>query len=253
MFVQERQEKIIQVLQENAKVLVKELSEKFSVTDDCIRKDLAVLEKKNLLKRVYGGAVLVRKNTHLLNVQQRKNINIAEKKIIAQKAKKFVQTGDVIFLDISTANIELIKILADAGMKITVITNMIAIMNIAASVPNIELIFIGGVLNSGSDGFVGTITNNLLKKFHFDSAFIGTVGIDIAANAVYTYKAEDGYTKKTALQAASKVYMMAETAKFSHSGNFRYADITEFNAIITEKELSEQLYKKLQEYQIEVI
>ena len=58
MFTEERQSAIEKCLRENGKVKVKELSEMFQVTEDCIRKDLASMEAKNLLKRTYGGAVL---------------------------------------------------------------------------------------------------------------------------------------------------------------------------------------------------
>ncbi len=58
MFVEERQQKILELLQENQKVRVKELSRMFEVTEDCIRKDLASMEGRGLLKRAYGGAVL---------------------------------------------------------------------------------------------------------------------------------------------------------------------------------------------------
>ena len=40
MFLEERQESIMTMLNEDGKVRVKELSEKFGVTEDCIRKDL---------------------------------------------------------------------------------------------------------------------------------------------------------------------------------------------------------------------
>lgn len=58
MFVEERQQKILELLHENQKVKVKELSQMFKVTEDCIRKDLASMEGRHLLKRAYGGAVL---------------------------------------------------------------------------------------------------------------------------------------------------------------------------------------------------
>ena len=62
MFVEERQALIIEELQEKGRVKVKELSTKFKVTDDLIRKDLTVLEKEGKLKKTYGGAVLVKEN-----------------------------------------------------------------------------------------------------------------------------------------------------------------------------------------------
>lgn len=52
MFVEERHQEILYLLQENEKVKVKELSKQFEVTEDCIRKDLASMEAKNLLKEL---------------------------------------------------------------------------------------------------------------------------------------------------------------------------------------------------------
>ena len=114
--------------QTEGSVLVKELSELFDVTEDSIRKDLSLLEKKGLLKKTYGGAVKNRVNTHELYVSQRKGKNVEEKKEIARKAFELIEEGDVIFLDISTINIELIKLIVEANLKITVVTNMIDVM-----------------------------------------------------------------------------------------------------------------------------
>lgn len=253
MFVQERQQKILNLLEENGKVLVKDLSSNFKVTADCIRKDLASLEKKGLLKRAYGGAVTERKNTHQLKAAQRKNTNIAEKKVIAEKAFKLINTGDVVFLDISTINIELAKMIMQSGMKVSIITNMIDIMNILSSDKAVSLIFIGGMLDSSGDGFIGSLTNSIIERLHFDIAFMGAVGIDIYKNAVYTYKMEDGFTKKMAVDVSSKTYILSETEKFSRSGNFLYAAITNFDGIITEKKLPQQALKKLKEYEIEAV
>ena len=44
MFVEERHQEILRLLNENEKVKVKELSKRFEVTEDCIRKDLASME-----------------------------------------------------------------------------------------------------------------------------------------------------------------------------------------------------------------
>ena len=111
MFVEERHQKILHLLQENEKVKVKELSKRFEVTEDCIRKDLASMEAKDLLKRTYGGAVLpdTMHPGHTNFVSTRKDKNIKEKQQIAKKAVKLIRPGDMIFLDISTTNIELAK------------------------------------------------------------------------------------------------------------------------------------------------
>ena len=149
MLAKERQNRIVELVNENGSVLVKELSEQFEVTEDSIRKDLSLLEKKGLLKKTYGGAMRNRVNTHERYVSQRKGKNIKEKQDIARKAFELIEEGDVIFLDISTINIELIKLIVEANLNITVVTNMIDIMLNFTAESEVNLLFVGGKLNRG--------------------------------------------------------------------------------------------------------
>ena len=59
MFLKERHDKIIELINSEGRVTVTDLAELFSVTDDCIRKDLKQLDAQGKLQRVYGGAVSV--------------------------------------------------------------------------------------------------------------------------------------------------------------------------------------------------
>ena len=86
MFVEERQELIVEELISKGSVRVKELSERFSVTEDLIRKDLSVLEKEGKCKKIYGGAIPVKENVQRKTAAQRKKLNTEQKEIIAQKA-----------------------------------------------------------------------------------------------------------------------------------------------------------------------
>ena len=125
MLARERQNTIVEIVNREGSVRVKNLSKKFGVTEDSIRKDLAHLEKNGMLKKTYGGAVRVRTNSHDRYVSQRIGKNVEEKRVIAKRAYEIIQDGDVIFLDISTINIELVKLIVEADRPVTVVTNMI--------------------------------------------------------------------------------------------------------------------------------
>ena len=64
MFMEERLNEILAIIKEEKKVLVKELSEKFNVSESMIRKDLQRLEKEGKIKRTYGGAILERESSY---------------------------------------------------------------------------------------------------------------------------------------------------------------------------------------------
>ena len=69
MFLEERQELIVRMVERDGKVQVKELSAKFKVTEDCIRKDLGSLERQGRLKRTYGGAVKLTQSVRRVHEQ----------------------------------------------------------------------------------------------------------------------------------------------------------------------------------------
>ena len=120
MFIEERQIAIEKVLREEGKVRTRELSEMFQVTEDCIRKDLKTLENAGKLKRTYGGAILSQDYPLERDVIDRRNYHVDRKMVIAAKAMTLIKEREAIFLDISTTNIELAKLLAKSKMQLTV-------------------------------------------------------------------------------------------------------------------------------------
>src|SRR5690625_7644451 len=77
----ERRDKIIQILYDQGKVRVDELSEKFSVTSVTIRNDLDFLENKGILHRTHGGA-LMRKNVYEDHtIEEKQKIRSEERRV----------------------------------------------------------------------------------------------------------------------------------------------------------------------------
>ena len=165
MSQKKRHQQIITKLNINGQVFVKELASSFGVTEDCIRKDLTLLEKAGKLKRVHGGAVNVRVNLHHTNVSERVELYSEEKKIIASKAVNELEKGYVIFLDISAINLEIAKLIFEKNIALTIVTNMIDIMQLYRQNSAVRLIFLGGDFNQVKDGFVGALTNHLIRKY----------------------------------------------------------------------------------------
>lgn len=250
MLAEERQNAIVAQVNEKGSVLVKNLSKEFQVTEDSIRKDLTLLEKKGLLKKTYGGAVKVRVNVHDFYVSHRKERNIEDKQKIAKKAMELIQEGDMIFLDISTSNLELAKLLLKSDWNVTVVTNMIEIMLLFMNESKVKLIFIGGNMSSAKEGFVGALTNQELEKYRFDKVFMGVVGVDLEENRVATYDAEDASTKSAILKAGNKAYMMVETRKFNAEGNCKYAKVSDFTGAILDHEPDLSVKKVMKKYEI---
>ena len=254
MFTEERLEEILNILNIEGKVKVKDLSQKFNVTEDCIRKDLKQLEHKGSLKRTYGGAIQVRESSQLYDISEREKIDISAKNAVAKKALELIKDRETIFLDISTINILIAKALVSSQKRVIVVTNMLEIANILlGSKNNITVVVATGVLNKTLKGFIGATANEFIKKYKFDKSFIGSCGIDAFDKSITTFEIEDGITKATIIQSSKKTFLVMENKKFNVDGNYKFAIIDDINAIITDEKPSEQIMEILKSNDIELI
>ncbi|MGN8632038.1 DeoR/GlpR family DNA-binding transcription regulator [Blautia sp. HCP3S3_G3] len=235
MFTEERQEAILQKLREYGKVKVRSLSEEFHVTEDCIRKDLKTLEKAGHLKRTYGGAILSGDYPLDRDVIDRRTVNEEKKDIIAQKAFSLIRDNETIFLDISTSNIKLAKLLADSGRRLVVVSNMIDILQILAASPMITTVGTGGIMYRTVNGFMGSAAIEVIKQYSFDRAFIGTCGLDMTDLSVTTFGVEDGLTKKAAISSSRHTYVVMEKDKFYFNDSYKFTHFDDIDGIITDE------------------
>lgn len=253
MFAEERLQEILRILKTEGKLKVKELSTKFDVTEDCIRKDLKSLKNQGQLKRTYGGAVLVRESSQDHDVILRKDVDISTKNTIAMKAFNIIKDRETIFLDISTTNILLSKLLAKSKKRLTVVTNMLEILNILSKENNITVVSPGGVLNKELDGFTGISTIDFISKYKFDKTFIGSCGIDVFDRSITTFEIDDGITKKAIIESGKKNYIVMESKKFYFDGNYKFATIEDIDCIITNEMPKNEINLILDEFSIELI
>ncbi len=253
MLAKERQDEIVQTVNRNGSVLVKELAVKYQVTEDSIRKDLTLLQKQGLLKKTYGGAVRIKEKMHDLYVSQRMGKNIEEKQTIAACAYSLIEEGDMVFLDTSTSNIELATLILQGNKRVTVVTNMIEIMMMYSQSDAPHFIFLGGEFNDERDAFWGSFTNELISNFHFDKAFLGTVGIDLEAQAIYNHDVLGALTKRTVIAHSSQSFILVETRKLDLVGNYSYAKVDDVDGLILEREPDPKWMEKIKENEISIL
>lgn len=253
MFLEERQDMILDMLARDGKVLVKELSEKFGVTEDCIRKDLGALEKRGKLKRTYGGAVMRRENSHMMEVSKHRHIDVEAKRAIAKTALRLIGKRDMVFLDISTSNLALAELLSQGDYEVTVVTNMVDILVILSRNPKIRVIFAGGKLNKSRDGFWGGMTLDFISHLKPDIAFVGAVGVDIKENSVSTYDIEDGINKAQIIRVSKRAYVVAEARKLSTDGNYNYATLDSLSGLLTDTKPADDVCAAAEKLGVDII
>lgn len=120
--LQERHQKILDMLNNQGEVRVNELSRIFEVSEVCIRNDLSELEGKGMLSRVHGGAVSTYEPYYNMSLGQRSNTNKEEKDKIAAKIADMIQDSQAVMMNAGTTPLAVMRKLTNKN-NITIITN----------------------------------------------------------------------------------------------------------------------------------
>ncbi|MGL4868498.1 MAG: DeoR/GlpR family DNA-binding transcription regulator [Cetobacterium sp.] len=253
MFVEERKQKILNILKQKEKVNVNELSEFFSVSKVIIRKDLCDLEDENLLTRTHGGAILKKQiiqNSILKNLSK---IELDEKLQMAQKSLSVIGEGDIIFLDNDDVNLITAELLSKKKINLTIISNSLEIQKIILKNKDINLVSIGGIYNSKTKTFVGDIARMNLEMFNTSKIFLGVDGINVDNLQISSSSIDYGVIKKSAIEMAASVYILASSQKFLQDSIFNFSKLNNNMTIITDKNLSTETKKILVEKNINIL
>ena len=253
MFLEERQAKILEMLQQNGKVLVKELAEIFGVTEDSIRKDLSSLELDGKLKRTYGGAVSIEEKLQMTEANRRRISDVEAKRKIAVAAVKLMQPQDLIFLDISTISIAIAQILEKSDVNYKILTNMVDVLVMLARNPKINLFFAGGQINQSRDGFSDVLNMEFISKFRPDISFIGSFGVDIKRNSLTSRDTAAGLHKSRIIELSKISYVIAESRKIGVESTYCFAPLNKVDGIITEAKLPAKLVDAADKLGVKII
>lgn len=235
MFLMERQEQICAILAEQGRVTVADLARRFGVSENCIRTDLVSLAEQGKCHRVYGGAIAM-SSPVVRDLPTKLASDQEGKSRMASMAFGLIQENEIVYLDISTTNVLLAKLIAAGTKPCTVISNMIEVVVEASINPLVHVIGVGGTLSSLSHGFTGSLTVAAIAPMRFDAAFMGTNAIDVENGDVMTASAEDGLVKQQVLSNAKRNYLLVDERKYTATGAYRYAGLSGFTAVITDIE-----------------
>ena len=222
MISSQRQHLILSRLRTRGAVRITALSKELGVSAMTIRRDIADLADKGLLKRVHGGAVTTSTllSEPLFSVKSQMDIGL--KDAIAQEAIKYVAPGDVIAIGGGTTAYVFAQHLLESQQSsgITILTNSIPVAELVQALESkdVEVIVTGGV-TTRSNSLVGPIADKVVASLRVNTVFLGTHSVSIPR----------GFLMPNSLEAATDMAMM-DIADRTH--NFDRSHQVELHIIV---------------------
>lgn len=240
---------ILNLLQKNQNMAVKELSDQLQVSEMTVRRDLNKMEGEGLVKRCFGGVSLT--NGILLNqsIPVRAANMPAAKRRMAQLASQLVQDGESVLLDSGTTILELSKLLTQKPISIATSSLLIAAnASKGAAVVHVS----GGELNSKYQVLTGRRAEEFYETINCKYAFVSAGGVSIKRGI--TEFTENAAALKWMMLAHSKIgVLLVDHTKFETIQMFRAAKLDDIDIVITDQTPPDDYIKFFEESGIELL
>jgi DeoR family fructose operon transcriptional repressor len=246
MLTEERHKLILDILSEKGIVKLNEFVELTNTSESTIRRDLTYLESINELKRVHGGATLLKSRYTELSYEEKVNKNIPEKSIIGKHAASLIQEGDCVYLDAGTTTYEVVKYIDKPN--VVVVTNGLKHIELLTE-QGIDAYILGGKVRGKTKAIIGADALRNLERFRFDKAFMGMNGVHLEYGFTTPYS-EEAILKESAMKLAKQAFVLADESKFGEITFCKVADLEDAK-IITNFEVEDiERYKRKTEIEV---
>ncbi|MDR0294804.1 MAG: DeoR/GlpR family DNA-binding transcription regulator [Prevotellaceae bacterium] len=253
MFIEERHQAILKIIQESGRISIGEIQEKFDISVDSARRDLRLLEEQGLLKRTHGGAIPARQiglhapNFHwnMADTNIHDNVNA-----IAKKAVTFIKPNDAVYITSGTVGYVMIQYLP-TNIEYTVITNSVDSAILLKRFDNIQVYMVGGKMRPNGR-IVDSFAQDFVRNMRFDLSFLTGAGFTA------DFGASNGTPETTAFQReiaknSRKNIALFPSEKIGHNSFLKDVDSKNFDVLITDWDANEDELMKFEEIGIDAV
>ena len=227
MTADERRTCIEEMIREHKEVDVNSIKDHFQVSAVTIRKDLMFLERKGVIKRLFGKVVW-RENAISGGFDLDHVDNMEFKEKIGKFAATLIEENDSIMLYTGTTTLQIARHL-DENKSFIAVTNSIYIAHELRRFTKIRPVLIGGNFSVDTGATYGVQAIHQLGQYNIDKLFLSLDGIDAVRGITnhYPYEADLNFAL---IKAAKQIIVVADHTKigkthFVHMGNIQDVDI----------------------------
>ena len=220
-------------LPSNCAVTVAELEARFGVSPMTARRDLDELERRGLVRRTHGGAVLPTTSAHEDSFARRMKVETAAKRRLAEEAVALLSPRESVFLDSSTTSYFVARLMIERGLAATVLTNSLPVMELIFNEggPDVELIGIGGTLRRLTRSFVGPYAVRTVQGHFADRLFLSVKGLTETGTMTDADSLE-AEVKRAMIPQAGESTLLVDHTKLLVRGLSVVASVAELSGVI---------------------
>jgi DeoR family transcriptional regulator, repressor of opine catabolism and conjugal transfer len=227
-----RQARLLEYVRSRLFVDAQLLKDELGVSIATIRRDLAELEDRRLLRRTHGGAVSVTQVTHDYDTTVRERTNLEEKQRIAAVASAMVAEGDAVMIDSGTTSLQVAKLLA-GNQSLTFVTNGQDVLGTLVAGGARAIHVVGGEYVSINRSFSGAMAAAIVRSFNVDKACLSVAAVDVERGRICTSHPQIASAQQAMIEVAQMVIVVADHSKLERTALAVIAPLERIDYIVT--------------------
>lgn len=248
MLVEERRQRLLDVIGQKGFVSLADLAQIIQVSESTIRRDLDFWHQQGSIRRTHGGAIFIGDGS-LPALEERATRQLDEKRAVARAAVGRMNDGDAILLDGGTTTLELAKMLVGRSMQI--VTNSLPIAALFASSHETDLIMLGGYVYPKTGVALGPLTIRMLPDVQVNQAVLSCGGI--TPRGLFNGNLLLVETQQEMIRCADEVVVLADHTKIGRPALSFLCEFSEIDTLIVDGGLSAAQRELLQAADVRVI
>jgi DeoR family deoxyribose operon repressor len=233
----QREIEILEFLKRINFATVKEIADEVQVSEMTVRRSLKQLQNEDLLKLIHGGAILNNNvpkvdKEHAYSLLEEGSANQEQKIRIGQKAASIVEPNDIIIIDSGTTTEYLAHFIPD-DFPLTILCYTMNVLFEVYKRKSSNIIFAGGHYHPNTMMFESSEGIQLIKHLRANKVFIGATGINRNLGVTCSNSCEPE-VKRAALNSSLTRILLADSSKFGKVKTCYFAEIAEFDTIVTD-------------------
>lgn len=245
MYPPERQQAIADYLvgRPDCRAGIVQISEQLGVTTETVRKDLDVLERRGVLRRVRGGAELLSTTPFEQALAARHAEQFEDKLAIARRVVAELPEDGVVIMDSGSLTFVCAQLLP-TDRRLTLVTNNLPAARYLAGRTQMQIMTLPGSVRGLTSAAVDPWTTNRLNTITADLAIIGVNALS-AERGLMTTNPEEASVKRAMLLTARRRLVPVISGKLSRTSFCTFGAVSEIDMVITDRAASPETIAEL--------
>lgn len=246
-----RQSRIIDLLENNDFLTVKDLSELLHISEVTVRRDLGALQSQGKINRRHGGAFAGTNGHPSRDIASATVPARSPAERIARRAVSLIEPGNVVLLSAGPIS-ELMAATLRDSTALTVITNSVAVFDILRTNNAVHLVATGGEFRHGQNTLIGPLAEASIREIRVDKLFLEPAGIATNQQMFHSSYA-DVPMIQAMIRAAREIIVIAEKSAFGKDGTMPVAPLNVSSILVSDEPIAGSMLRDIENEGVQVV